>query len=73
MNKGLRENRQVAARKSVSTWVLNKNLKQNKPRKYIRKFIHGLKTWGNTKKQQPVDGELPVTECRQKDKILYMR
>ena len=45
--------------------------KQDKPRQEIRRFNHGLETWENTRERQPVDGELQVTECTQKGKILY--
>ena len=37
----------------------------------MRGFIHGFETWVKTKERQPVDGELPVTDCKQKHKICF--
>ena len=51
---------------------LRQNLKQIKPRQQIKRYNQSSKTWRHTKERQPVGGELPVTECRQKNKSLFM-
>ena len=40
-----------------------------KPRQKIRRFIHSLENWGKTKVFYPVEGKIPVTECRLSDAI----